>query len=428
MASLIGTTIEWYDYFLFGTAAALVFNKLFFTSMSPAAGTLASLATFGVAFLARPLGAIIFGHFGDRVGRKTMLVISLLLMGVGTAAIGLFPTYDQVGLLAPALLVFARLLQGLAVGGEWGGAVLIAVENAPEGKRGLYGAAPQMGVPLGLMLGTGAFLVLSTSLSSEDFLSWGWRVPFLLSIALVIVGLYIRMQIEEAPAFAKLREEKRVARYPVAEVFRTHWRQIILGTMVQGTANVPFYVASVYILSYATVELGLDRNVLLTAVVVSAALDAAMMPVMCGLSDRFGRRAVMLAGSAFFGLYAFPFFWLVDTGSTAMVFAAMIPMFAIGHACCYGMVSSFLSELFDVRVRYSGTSVAYQLGGLLWSAPAPFVAAALFSWSGHSWVISLFILASVAITIPAVLSAPELSRKALDHDRTGLAASQPAVK
>lgn len=423
-ASLIGTTIEWYDYFLFGIAAALVFGELFFTSLSPASGTLAALATFGVAFIARPLGGVIFGHFGDRVGRKKMLVVSLLLMGIGTIAIGLLPTYDQVGVLAPILLVAFRLLQGLAVGGEWSGAVLIAVEHAPPGRRGLYGSAAQVGVPLGLMLGTGSLYLASAALTQDQFLAWGWRIPFIASVALVGVGIYIRLQLEETPAFKNVRETKQTVRYPIVQVLKEHKAALLRGSLVQGTANVPFYIATVYILSYGTTELGLSRNFLLFGVMVAAGVDVLTLPIAAHLSDRFGRRPMITFGTLFFAAYAFPFFWIVNLGSGVWVVIALIPMLAVGHACTYGIIASYLAELFEARVRYTGSAAAYQLGGLIWSAPAPFAAAALFAWTGHWSAIAAYILFACIVTLAAVWAGPETSKSQIDEEASNPGADE----
>jgi len=344
-----------------------------------------------------------------------MLVVSLILMGAGTVMIGLLPTYDQVGALAPLLLVAARLLQGLAVGGEWGGAVLIAVEHAPKGKRGLYGSAPQIGVPLGLLLATGAFYVASL-LPKAEFLSWGWRIPFLASSVLILVGIYIRLRLAEAPAFQRVRETNSVVKYPVWEVFRRNKKQVLIGVCANGTANVPFYIASVFVLSYGSKQLELSRNAILGAVMIAAAADVLTLPIAAGLSDKFGRRPMLIFGSAFFAVFAFPFFWLVDTGSLGLITVALLLVFAVGHASTYGIVSSFLSELFDVRIRYSGSSAAYQLAGVVWSAPAPFIAAALFAWTGSSWSISLYILLVAIFTIGAVWLSPETHHKELDGE------------
>jgi MFS transporter, MHS family, shikimate and dehydroshikimate transport protein len=298
-ASFIGTTIEWYDFFLYGTAAALVFNKLFFPEFSPLAGTLLAFSTYAVGFLARPIGGIVIGHYGDKIGRKSMLILSLLIMGIATFLIGLLPTYNAIGVAAPILLVILRLAQGFGVGGEWGGAVVLAVEHAPPGKRGFYGAWPQMGVPAGLLLSTGVFTLFNASLSDAAFLSWGWRVPFLLSIVLVAVGLFIRLRIMETPAFQRVKDTRSEARMPVIEVIRTHPRNVLLAMGMRIAENGVFYVFTVFSLTYGTQVLGVPRTTVLIGVLIAAAVGLFAMPYFGWLSDRVGRRPLYLGGAAF---------------------------------------------------------------------------------------------------------------------------------
>jgi metabolite-proton symporter len=404
-ASFIGTAIEWYDFFLFGTAATLVFGEQFFPTMSPAAGTLASFATFGVAFAARPLGGIVFGHFGDRVGRKKMLIFSLLLMGVSTVAIGLLPTYGQIGIAAPALLVAVRFIQGFAVGGEWGGAVLLAVEHAPPGRKAFYGSWPQAGVPAGLVLSSSAFFAVEL-LPAESVAEWGWRLPFLASVVLVALGLYIRLQVIESPEFAKVREARSVSSFPLRDLLRHARKPLLVGMFTQAAANVPFYVVTVFVLSYGPQELGVSRGVILTCLIVACVLDIFTIPWAAMLSDRFGKRNSLLAGSVYMGAIAFPFFWLFDTGSTPLILVAMILVVTVGHAVTYSAIAGFLAGLFQAEYRYTGASTAYQLGGMVTSGPAPFIAAALFAGAGGSWVISAYIAAACAVTFLALLAVP----------------------
>ncbi|MFC8178250.1 MULTISPECIES: MFS transporter [Nocardiaceae] len=425
-ASLVGTTIEFFDFFIFGTAAALVFGKLFFPDLSPLVGTLASFATFGVAFVARPLGALIFGHFGDRVGRKQMLVTSLLLMGAGTVAIGVLPTFDQVGMLAPILLVLCRLLQGLALGGEWGGAVLMAVEHAPKGKRGFYASWPQVGVPLGLVLATGMFYFVQ-QLPEEDLLSWGWRVPFLLSSLLVLTGLYIRLKIEDSPAFKELKNSKQEERYPAAVVFQRAGKGVFLGALSIAAANIPFYMATVFALTYGADE-GVGRNTVLGAVCVASFIQIFTIPYVGTLCDRFGRRPIMMVGAAATALMAFPFFWLLDTHNTLAIFFALFLALPICHALTYGPQASFLPEIFPTQLRYSGAGIAYTIGGLAFSAPVPFIAAALLDHFDAAWPLSIYIAIGGLLTIVAVGLSRESKNDEInwvetpgDHDRAGSA-------
>lgn len=417
-ASLVGTTIEFFDFFIFGTAAALVFNKLFFPDLSPLIGTLASFATFGVAFVARPLGALIFGHFGDRIGRKQMLVTSLLLMGVGTVLIGLLPTYEQVGILAPVLLVLCRLLQGLAIGGEWGGAVLMAVEHAPKRKRAFYASWPQVGVPLGLVLATALFFVVQ-QLPEDDLMSWGWRIPFLLSSLLVVTGLYIRLKIEDSPAFQALKDESKEERFPAAVVFRRAGKGVLLGAFSIAAANIPFYMATVFALTYGA-DAGVGRNTVLGAVCLASLIQIATIPYVGLLCDRLGRRPVMMAGAAATVVMAFPFFWLLDTHNPLAIVFALILALPLCHALTYGPQASFLPETFPTQLRYSGAGIAYTMGGLAFSAPVPFVSAALLDHFDAAWPLSIYIAIGGLLTLFAVAASRESVHDDIDWlDRPG---------
>lgn len=409
-ASLVGTTIEFFDFFIFGTAAALVFSTLFFPDLSPLIGTLSAFATFGVAFAARPLGALIFGHFGDRVGRKQMLVVSLLMMGVGTVAVGLLPTYDQVGILAPILLVACRLLQGLALGGEWGGAVLMAVEHAPKGRRAFYGSWPQVGVPFGLVLATAMFFLVQM-LPEDAMLAWGWRVPFLASAVLVMTGLYIRLKLEDSPAFRALKQSRQEEKFPAGVVLRRAWKGVILGALSNGAANIPFYMATVFALTYGSGD-GVSRSTMLAAVCIASVLQMATIPMAGMLCDRFGRRPLLMIGSVATVAMAFPFFWLIDTRNTLAIFVALVIALPICHTLTYAPLASFLPEIFPTQLRYSGSGIAYTVGGLMFSAPVPFVATALYGTVGAAWPLSLYIVVGGVLTLVAVW----LSRETVHDD------------
>lgn len=397
-ASFVGTAIEWYDFFIFGTAAALVFGTAFFPTLSPLSGTLAAFATFGVAFLARPLGAIVFGHFGDRIGRKKMLVFSLVLMGSATVLIGLIPTYDQIGVAAPVLLVIARLLQGFAVGGEWGGAVLMAVEHAPPKRRAFYGSFPQAGVPAGLVLATTAFLLVER-LPEEQMMAWGWRIPFLASAGLLIVGMYVRFKIAESPEFENVRRNDRIAERPIVNVLRYHKRPFGVGVLTQSASLVPFYLVTVFVLSYGPNELGLSRQTILLSLLVACILDIFTVPYASSIADRIGPRKMLIYGSMYMAVIAYPFFWLLQTGSGWGVLLAMILIVTIGHAVTYSAVAAYVASLFPADVRYTGASVAYQGGGVVFSAPAPFIATALASATQGQWALAVYIAAACVVTI-----------------------------
>ncbi|HSL00988.1 MAG TPA: MFS transporter [Rubrobacteraceae bacterium] len=416
LASFIGTAIEWYDYFLYGTAAALVFNVLFFPDFSPLAGTLASFATFAVGFFARPVGGVIFGHFGDRIGRKTMLVITLLIMGVATFLIGLLPTFETIGVWAPILLVVLRVFQGFGVGGEWGGAVLMAVEHSPEGKRGFYGSWPQMGVPAGLLLGTLAVYLFAAVLPEEQFLAWGWRIPFLLSIVLVGVGLYIRLAISESPAFRRVQESHTEAPMPIVDVLRTYPKAVLIAMGLRVAENGSFYVFSVFVLAYVTEQLGLPNSLVLAGVMIASAIELFAIPFYGSLSDRLGRRPVYMWGAVFSLLFAFPFFWLINTEVRVLIWLAIVLALVAGHAAMYGPQAAFFSELFGTRVRYSGASLGYQLASVFAGGLSPFIATALLAAFGY-WAVALYLAAMALITIVAVILATETFQEDIGADQ-----------
>jgi len=417
LASFIGTAIEWYDFFLYGTAAALVFGTLFFPDFSPLAGTLLAFSTYAVGFLARPLGGVVFGHFGDRIGRKSMLVLSLLIMGVATFFIGLLPSFESIGVLAPILLVTLRLFQGVGVGGEWGGAVLMAVEHAPRGRRGFYGSWPQMGVPAGLLLANLVFFISSASMSQEAFLAWGWRIPFLLSIVLVAVGLFIRLRILETPAFTQVKESGTEAQMPIIDVLRTYPKNVLLAMGMRIAENGTFYILTAFVLTYITQQLGLEQNTGLIGVLIAATIGLAAIPFFGALSDRIGRRPVYLFGSVFSLLIAFPFFWLLNTGIAPLVWLAIVLGVNVGHNAMYGPQAAFFSELFGTRVRYSGASLGYQLASVLAGGLSPLIAVALLASYGYV-AVALYMAGMALITVISVILATETFQE-------DIAATQP---
>ncbi len=412
-ASLIGTTIEWYDFFIYTTAAALVFGQLFFPEQTPLIGTLLAFGTYAVGFFARPVGGVAAGHFGDRIGRKSMLVMTLLVMGIATFLIGLLPTYAVIGVWAPILLVALRFLQGFAVGGEWGGATLMAVEYAPEGRRGLFGGFPGMGIPLGLVVATAVFAYFS-SLPEEQFLSWGWRVPFILSIVLVAVGLFIRLKIVETPAFRRMQESGGESRLPIVEVIRDYWRSILLTMGAFFLVNGGFYVVITFMLTYGTESVGVDRGVMLTGNLIAAGVEVVAIGVFAALSDYVGRRPIYLAAAIFLGLFTFPMFWLINTGSAPLIWLALsIATASLG--AMYGPMGAFFCEMFDTKVRYSGASFGYQLASVFAGGLAPFISVALLARFGYV-AVALYMIGMAVITVVAVYLATETYRRDLYRD------------
>ncbi|MBC2864585.1 MHS family MFS transporter [Streptomyces mexicanus] len=425
-ASLIGTTIEWYDFFLYGSAAALVFNKLFFPDSDPLVGTLLSFLTYAVGFAARPLGALVFGHYGDRLGRKKLLVLSLLMMGGATFAIGLLPTHATVGTAAPVLLTTLRLIQGFALGGEWGGAVLLVSEHGDARRRGFWASWPQTGAPAGQLLATGVLSLLTAVLSDGAFGDWGWRIPFLLSGVLVLVGLWIRLSVDESPVFqqALAQAEARKAavraagaaegaeKLPLVSVLRHHWRDVLVAMGARMAENISYYVITAFILVYATTSAGVSKQTALNAVLIASAVHFAVIPAWGALSDRIGRRPVYLLGAAGVGLWMFPFFRLIDTGG----FGSLVIAVTVGlvlHGAMYAPQAAFFSEMFATRMRYSGASIGAQFASVAAGAPAPLIATALLSDYDSGTPVALYVIAAAVLTLIAVGVAKETRHRDL---------------
>ncbi|MGW0211762.1 MFS transporter [Streptomyces sp. NPDC003233] len=423
-ASLIGTTIEWYDFFLYGSAAALVFNKLFFPDSDPLVGTLLSFLTYAVGFAARPLGALVFGHYGDRLGRKKLLVLSLVLMGGATFAIGLLPTHATVGAAAPVLLTTLRLVQGFALGGEWGGAVLLVSEHGDARRRGFWASWPQTGAPAGQLLATGVLSLLTAVLSDNAFGTWGWRIPFLLSGVLVLIGLWIRLSVDESPVFkealarAESRRAEETEKLPLVSVLRHHWRDVLVAMGARMAENISYYVITAFILVYATTSAGVSKQTALNAVLIASAVHFAVIPAWGALSDRVGRRPVYLLGAAGVGLWMFPFFSLVDTGSFGYLVLA-VTVGLVLHGAMYAPQAAFFAEMFATRMRYSGASIGAQFASVAAGAPAPLIATALLDDYGSSTPIALYVIAAAVLTLVAVGVARETRHRDLTHVEAG---------
>jgi MFS transporter, MHS family, shikimate and dehydroshikimate transport protein len=391
LASMVGTSIEWYDFFIFGAASALVFGRLFFPNVSELAGTLAAFATFAVGFVARPVGGLVFGHFGDRLGRKTMLVITLTMMGLATFAMGLMPSYAAIGVWAPILMVVLRFVQGLAVGGEWGGAVLMATEHAGGQRRGFFGSFAQIGSAVGGLMSTGIFSLLTWQLPAEDFLRWGWRVPFLLSIVLVLVGLFIRLRIMESPVFERLKESARVVKLPVGELLRSDTRNVLLAAGLYCAHGVLFYAMTVYTIAYATSAYGLAQNTYLIGVTLAGAGQLFTIPLLGALSDKVGRRPVMIFGTLFIMAFSVPLNFMITSAVPLFMWLAVVIAICVGHNSVYSPTAALYSEMFPAHVRYSGASLGYQLGGAI-AGFVPLVAASLVGAAGGAyWPIAALI-------------------------------------
>ena len=416
MASAIGSALEWYDFFIYGTAAALVFNELFFPKLDPWSGTMAAFAAFGVGFFARPVGGLVFGHFGDRMGRKPMLVMTLLIVGIATFLIGLIPTYAQIGVLAPVLLVLLRLVQGFAAGAEYGGAVVYAVEYAPEGRRGLFGSWAPIGVTLGNLAAAGVFAVV-TLLPKEDLLAWGWRIPFLLSAVLVAFGLYIRLKIAETPVFRDLEQKGRTVKAPVLDAVRRHPRSFLVVVGSRLAENGLGYLFPVFGLNYVVQQLQMPKSTALFGVIVAQFLSLITIPLFSALSDRIGRRPVYLGAALWSALWAFPFFLLCETKEPLLIWTAFIGATAIGVSGMFGPQAAYYSELFGPSVRFGGFAFARELGSLIAGGPAPFLAAYLLTQAnGRPWGVAWYIIALALLTALSVLIGPETHRSDITRD------------
>ncbi len=420
-ASLIGTTVEWYDFFLYGSAAALVFNKLFFPTADPLNGTLLAFTTYAIGFLARPLGGLVFGHFGDRLGRKKLLVLSLLLMGGATMLMGVLPTYASVGVLAPVLLTLLRLVQGFALGGEWGGAVLIVSEHGDPARRGFWASWPQAGVPCGNLLATAVLAVLAAVQSDADFLAWGWRIPFLLSGVLVVIGLWIRLSVSESPVFLEAQKNApKLEKAPALVLLRHNWREVLIAMGARFAENVSYYVITAFILVYVVTGLGLPKSVGLNAVLIASAVHLVTIPVWGHLSDKFGRRSIYLIGAVGMGAWIFAFFAMLDTKDPVLITLATTVGLVL-HGAMYGPQAAFFSELFGTRVRYSGASVGYQLASIAAGALAPLIATALLKAYKSSFPIALYVVITCVITVAAIALARETRGADLEErDRVGV--------
>jgi MFS transporter, MHS family, shikimate and dehydroshikimate transport protein len=410
VAAAVGSALEWYDFFIYGTAAALVFNELFFPKLDPRIGTLAAFATFGVGFFARPFGGLVFGHFGDRLGRKPMLVMTLLVVGVATFLIGLIPTYAEIGVWAPVLLVILRLLQGFGAGAEYGGAVIFAVEYAPEGKRGLFGSWAPIGVTVGNLMAAGVFAIVTT-LPREDFLSWGWRIPFLLSALLVAFGLYIRLSVAETPIFSQVAKVRQPLKAPVLDAIRRHPRSFLVVIGARLAENGLGYLFPVFGLNYVVQQLGMPKSTALFGVIVSQFLSLLTIPIFSALSDRIGRRPVYLGAALFSAAWAMPFFMLCETKEPMLIWLAFIGATTIGVSGMFGPQAAYFAELFGPRVRFGGFAFARELGSILAGGPAPFLAAYLMVQSGGKpWSVALYIVVLSLLTALAVFIGPETNR------------------
>ncbi|MCV9961019.1 MHS family MFS transporter [Pararhizobium sp. BT-229] len=400
LASLVGTTIEFFDFYVYATAAVLVFPTLFFPNSDPTTALLASFATFSIAFFARPLGAVVFGHFGDRVGRKTTLVAALLTMGISTVIIGLLPSYEQIGVIAPLLLALCRFGQGFGLGGEWGGAVLLATENAPEGKRSWYGMFPQLGAPVGLFLSSGVFWLLLHVISQEALLSWGWRVPFIASIILIAVGLWVRLSITETPAFQKAIDKHERVEVPVMELFRNHKRSLVLGTFVALATFVLFYIGSAYLLSYNVKVLKIPFIDALEIQIVGSILFGIFIPIAGKLAERFGRREVLIATTVLIGIFSF-FLPGLMTGGEGSIFVFVI--FAMGlMGMTYGLIGTALAAPFPTNVRYTGSSITFNFAGIFGASLAPYIATWLQANYGMTYV-GYYLGVAALITLACIL-------------------------
>jgi len=410
IASTIGTTIEWYDFFLYGTAAGLIFGKLYFPNQDPLTATLAAFGTYFIGFVGRPIGAAIFGHYGDRIGRKATLIATLLCMGIATFLIAFVPTYESIGIWGAVILTILRMLQGIGVGGEWGGSVLLAMEwSRHHGQRGLVASWPQFGVPCGLFLANLAVLVFS-QMSGDQFAAWGWRIPFALSIILVGIGLWIRLGIFETPVFQQLLKDNKIERAPVIAVIKMQPMQIILSALLRMSEQAPFYIFTAFIFAYAVGTLHMSRDLILTAVLVASCVSFITIPLSGHISDRIGRRKMYLIGAATTGLFGFLYFGMVDTAIPSLVFIAIV-LSLIPHDMQYGPQAALIAEAFTPRLRYSGASLGYQLASVIAGGPAPLIATALFAAYHSGYAISIYIAGCAVVSLISAAFMPDHTGK-----------------
>ena len=413
IASLTGSAIEWFDYFLYGTAAALVFNKIFFPMVDPVIGLILSYLSFSLTFFIRPIGGVLFAHIGDRIGRKKTLVLTLSLMGGATVMIGLLPTYEMIGLWAPALLILMRIIQGMGIGGEWGGALLLAYEYAPEKRKGFFGSIPQAGVTIGMLMAT--FIVsLMTLFSEEDFLSWGWRIPFLLSSVLVLLGLWIRKDIDETPDFQRVKASGQVAKAPLSDTLKHHWREVLIAAGLKVVETAPFYIFSTFVVSYATSTLTYQKSQALEAVTLGALVATIMIPLMGLLSDKVGRQRMYAISVFVLGLFIVPWFMLLNTGTTWGIVLATVIAFGVLWAPVTAVLGTLCSEIFSANVRYTGITLGYQLGAALAGGTAPLIATGLLAKYDGDWVpVAWYLAVTVTISLIAIFCASRVKRATL---------------
>ena len=411
-AGTIGTIIEWYDFLIYGTAAALVFNTLFFPKFDPVTGTIAALGTYAAGFFARPIGAWLFGHYGDRIGRKTMLMITMIVTALGTFAIGLMPTYNQIGVWAPILLITLRILQGIGLGGEWGGASLIVLEHAPADRRGFYGSLVQVGFPLGVAASTTAFALVAL-LPQADLISWGWRVPFLFSILLLGVGLFVRMRVPETPLFSELKQRGDIAKAPFLDVVLRNPKTFLLAIGLKISEVSWVYIVTVFAVVYATTQLGLPKSTLLNAIIFGSLIEVFTIPLFGYLSDLVGRRALYFAGAIFTILFAFPLFWLLDTKNVYVIAATIAVALSFGHGMMFGLLSTYLPELFGTKVRYTGASLGFQVAAAIGGGLSPVLATSLTNSMGGTAGVSILLILLATITLISTLFARETRHVAL---------------